>query len=374
MSLDFLLLIFLLTSTSLSFLALSLTIFNAVTIWRPDKKSENGESNQGSVSILVPMRNEERNILQLLTNLSQVKDIGKYEVIIIDDGSTDETRFLLEEGREVLPQLQILEGKILPPDWLGKPHALEQLFKKSTSKYLLFLDADVRITPTAIEKSISMMNRYGWNFISPYPRQIAQSFLERMIQPLLQWSWFASVPLRLATQYRIQSMAVANGQFFLIERTALTKIAGFEAIKDQVLDDIELARQLWRSGARGSVVEGSHLAECRMYQSGNELIAGYSKSLWRAFGSPFGAAVAASLLLLTSWGVLLTALFISPLGWMAFFAISASRLIAARATKSFWQSFLLHPVSVMILLYILLRSFYLKRRGRLTWRDRVLAT
>lgn len=372
MTLDFLLLIFLLVSTALSFLALLLTIFNAVTIWRPDKKGENGENDQGSVSILVPMRNEERNILQLIENLSQVKDIGKYEVIIIDDGSTDKTRSLLEQEKEVLPQLQILDGKILPPDWLGKPHALEQLFKKSTSEYLLFLDADVRISPTAIEKSISMMESYSWDFISPYPRQIAQSFFERMIQPLLQWSWFASVPLRLAAKYRIKSMAVANGQFFLVKRAALTKIAGFETIRDQVLDDIELARQLWRSGARGSVVEGSNLAECRMYQSRNELIAGYSKSLWSAFGSPFGAAVAASLLLLTSWGVLLAALFISPLGWLAFFAISASRLIAARSTKSFWQGFLLHPISVMILIFILLRSFYLKQRGELTWRDRVL--
>jgi glycosyltransferase involved in cell wall biosynthesis len=371
MSLDFLLLTFLLSSTLLSFLALLLTIFNALTIWRPRSKSENIEE---SVSILIPMRNEARNVIQLLANLSQVKDIERYELIAINDGSTDNTRALLSESKELLPQLQILEGKTLPPGWLGKPHALHQLFNQSKSHYLLFLDADVRISPVAIEKSISMMKTYDWNFISPYPKQIAQSFLERMIQPLLQWSWFASVPLRLATKYRITAMAVANGQFFLVERTALEKIAGFESIKDQVLDDIELARQLWRSGAKGSVVEGSALAECRMYQNGSELISGYSKSLWRAFGSPLGAAMAASLLLLTSWGALIAALFISPLGWLAFFAISASRLIAARSTRSFWQGFLLHPLSVIILLYILLRSFYLKRKGRLIWRDRVLST
>jgi GT2 family glycosyltransferase len=169
-------------------------------------------------------------------------------------------------------------------------------------------------------------------------------------------------------------MAVANGQFFVVTREALSSIGGFESVKGEVLEDIELARRLWQAGFAGSVVDGSAIAHCRMYESSQELIDGYSKSLWRAFGSPVGAAVALLLMVTTSWLPLLAGILGAAWGWVAFFAISLSRLIAALRTASFWQSFLLHPLSVALLLYLVFRSFRLKRAGALTWRDRAIAT
>lgn len=360
---------------TLSLLALSLTLLNALTIWRTELPPPCGAPD---VSLLIPMRNEARNVLPLTDSLQRSllgeSERSTWEVIAIDDQSSDETGQLLTLAKERIPELKVIDGSTPPTGWLGKPAAQERLFESSVGRYLVFIDADVRLEPGAISAAIEVLETNNWEWISPYPRQVAVTFLERVIQPLLQWSWFASVPLRLAAKFRLPSMAVANGQFFIVKRDALAAIGGFDSVKGEVLEDIELARSLWRGGFAGSVVDGSAIAHCRMYESSQELIDGYSKSLWRAFGSPLGATVALALMIATSWVPLIAGILGAAWGWTAFFAISLSRLIAALRTASFWQSFLLHPLSVALLLYMVIRSFRLKRRGSLTWRDRAIAT
>lgn len=361
-------------SVALASGALLLTIYNALSIWRP--LSSNPEPGD-NVSILIPLRNEARNVeplfVSLKESLAEEKDRASWEIIALDDQSSDATRALLDEHVDAFPELRIVSGESPEAGWLGKTAASQRLLNESKGRYLAFIDADVRLKPGAISAAIAILERNGWDFISPYPRQIALSFLERIIQPLLQWSWFASVPLRLAARVRTPSMAVANGQFFIVKRDALSQIGGFTSVKGEVLEDLELARTLWRSGFKGSVIDGSDIAECRMYNNGKELIDGYSKSLWRAFGSPTGATFALALMITTSWVPLISGILGSPWGWFAFFAIVLSRLITALRTGSFWQSFLLHPMSVAILSLMVVRSFILKRQGSLTWRDRAIA-
>lgn len=365
------------TLLALASLALLLTLINAATIITPnlDPKT-NPSSTSMNISILLPLRNEAKNVKELIDSIAQQiapsKTLHHWEVIALDDDSSDQTHQLLLDSQSHLEEMKIIGSDGPMEGWLGKPAAQERLFRASRGDYLVFIDADVRLGPQAIVRSIDVMIERGWDFTSPYPRQIALSFVERMIQPLLQWSWFASVPLRLAARLRTPSMAVANGQLFIVKRSALEEIDGFTSVKSEVLEDLEIARSLWRADKKGSVIDGSAIATCRMYESGAELIDGYSKSLWRAFGSPLGAAIAALLLLATSWLPLVVALTGDPWGWIAYFFISLSRLIAAMRTRSFWQSFLLHPVSVAIVLYILIRSFILKSQGRLSWRDRII--
>jgi imidazolonepropionase len=113
------------------------------------------------------------------------------------------------------------------------------------------------------------------DFISPYPRQIAISFTERLVQPLLQWSWMTTVPLRLAERSARTSLAVANGQFFLVKKSSLDVIGGFQKISAEVLDDMKLARALISTGAHGGVADGSTLAQTRMYKNFAEIKSGY---------------------------------------------------------------------------------------------------
>ena len=364
---------FVIVATSL--LALSLTLINALTIWRPHLPPRRWFAD---VSLLIPMRNEERNVSPLIESLKGTLAVEMerltWQVIALDDQSSDQTGELLRIAQESMAGLTLLEGEDPVSGWLGKPAAQERLFQASQGRYLVFIDADVRLAPGAVSAAIELMESKKWDWISPYPRQVAETFLERVIQPLLQWSWFASVPLRFAAKFRIPSMAVANGQFFIVRRQALATIGGFDSVKGEVLEDIELARRLWRSQLAGSVIDGSSIAHCRMYESSKELIDGYSKSLWRAFGSPLGALVALTLMIATSWFPLIAGITGQAWGWFAFFAISLSRLIAALRTSSFWQSFLLHPLSVALLAYMVIRSFRMKRAGTLTWRNRAITT
>lgn len=323
-----------------------------------------------SVSILIPLRNESQNVPGLLESVLAQRDIESYEVVTLNDNSSDDT--VAQIDKFSAPNLRKESGAALPDGWLGKNFACHQLAQTTDSDYLVFVDADVRLSPTAVSQSISLMKQLKWDFISPYPRQIAVTFLERVTQPLLQWSWFASLPLRLAEKLQKPSMVVANGQFFIVKRFAYLKAGGHEAIKSEVLDDLELGRSLVRSGFSGGVADGSKIAMCRMYNNSVELVEGYSKSQWRAFGSPFGSALA--VLILFSTSILPIALGLSGqiLGWYGYFALVASRMLAAFKTKSVVSSASLHPISASIWIYLIILSWYRKGRGELTWRGRNL--
>jgi glycosyltransferase involved in cell wall biosynthesis len=314
-----------------------------------------------SVDILIPMRDEEDNVEGSLKSALNSELLESSSVYALDDNSTDQTGQLISEFK-----VNKLTGSQLPAGWLGKVWACHNLSKAGSGKYLVFLDADVRLHPYAIASAITKMNKFGWDFISPYPRQIAGSFLEKLIQPLLQWSWLASVPLRLAEKFPNRSMTIANGQFFVVKRSAYEEAGGHSAIPGEVLDDLELARLLVSKGFKGGVADGSAVASCRMYKTNSQLIDGYTKSLWKAFGGQFGTVVAILLLFFTG---------ISPylgIGAPATF-IFLSRFLAAIKTRSNPAYAFLHPISIVILLYLIVLSSMRKSRGTLIWRGRTIS-
>ena len=313
-----------------------------------------------TVDVLIPMRNEEENVEGCLKSVlnSELLDVSK--VFVLDDGSSDSTAELIGQFK-----VDKLSGTQPPTGWLGKVWACHNLAQVGSGKYLVFVDADVRLHPYAIASSITKMNKFNWDYISPYPRQISESFLEKLIQPLLQWSWLASVPLRIAEKFPNRSMTIANGQFFIVKRSAYNTSGGHAAIPDEVLDDLELARLLISKGFKGGVADGSAVASCRMYKSNSQLIDGYTKSLWKAFGGQFGTLLAIFLLYFTG---------ISPyigIGAPATF-IFLSRVLAAIKTRSNPVYAFLHPISILILLYLIVLSSIRKSRGTLQWRGRAI--
>lgn len=315
------------------------------------------------------MRNEERNVAGVLDSVLEQKYLGTYELLVLNDNSTDSTMDVLSSFTSV----RVIDGSELSPGWLGKNFACHQLVAKSSGDFLVFIDADVRIAPHAIAAAIISMKEWGWDFISPYPRQIAMSFMERLIQPLLQWSWLSSVPLRFAESAKFGSMVIANGQFFIVKRSAYMDAGGHKEIRSEVLDDLELARLLVRTGFRGGVANGSAIAQCRMYTSGRELAAGYTKSLWRAFGGIAGSIFATLYLVCTGIMPIVLALLGYRLAWVGYFLVVFSRLIAAAKVRSTVSSALLHPISIATFLILTISSWVNKWRGTLTWRGRQVA-
>jgi glycosyltransferase involved in cell wall biosynthesis len=313
------------------------------------------------IDVLIPMRNEEENVEGCLNSILNSELLDTSRVFVLDDGSSDSTAQLISQFK-----VEKLTGIEPPAGWLGKVWACHNLAQVGSGKYLVFVDADVRLHPYAIASAITKMNKFGWDFISPYPRQIAGSFLEKLIQPLLQWSWLASVPLRISEKFPNRSMTIANGQFFIVKRSAYEKSGGHAAIPGEVLDDLELARLLISEGFKGGVAEGSAVASCRMYKNNSQLIDGYTKSLWKAFGGQLGTLVAIFLLYFTG---------VSPylgFGAPALF-IFLSRVLAAIKTRSNPAYAFLHPISILILLYLIALSSIRKYRGTLTWRGRELS-
>lgn len=320
------------------------------------------------VSVLIPMRNEERNAAAVLSSIKETSLVPEIEIIALDDNSIDRTQELIANFSNVTG----ISGLELPGGWLGKNFACHQLVAHSTGDYLVFVDADVRLHPRAIAAAITQMNSFGWDFISPYPKQIALSFFERLIQPLLQWSWISSVPLRFAERRKFSSMVIANGQFMIVKRAPYLKCGGHKEIRTEVLDDLELARLLVRNGFRGGVAIGSEVAECRMYQNGPELFSGYTKSLWRAFGTLLGSISAAVFLFISGMLPLLLALSGYRAAWIGYFFLVLSRYISAWRTRTM-SAALLHPLGVATLIVLIARSWYLKGSGKLTWRGRSVA-
>lgn len=349
-----------------TFVAFFLSLINFITIRKPLADSEISDF----VSVIVPLRNEANNVIGLIENLRSQNSLANVEFILLDDNSDDSTLNLVNAAIEKRPNFRLIQGEPLPSGWIGKVWALHQLLAQTHGEIIVSIDADVRLTPDAISKSITLMKSAQLDFLSPYPHQIAQTLGERLIQPLLQWSWMSTLLLRLSERTAFSSMAVANGQFFIVKKQALNTAGGYEAVKNAVLDDVFLARRLITTGSHGAVVSGAEIAECRMYSSWSEIEAGYGKSLRHAFGSIFGSTSAILFLLLTGVAPLILALTGSMWGWIAFICVMLSRILSARSSRMRILDSLLHPISSTLLIYLILYSYLM--RGDVQWKGRTV--
>lgn len=310
------------------------------------------------VSVLVPARDEAASLGACLDSIGPV-----HEMLVLDDGSSDGTA-CVAAGHGA----RVLTGAPLPPGWLGKPYACSQLAAAASGDVLVFLDADVRLTPGAIGAAVGMLDALGLDLVSPHPRQEAVSLAERLVQPLLQWSILTTLPLRLAERSARPSLSAANGQFLAVRRATYERAGGH--VPDAVLDDLALLRAIKRVGGRGVIVDGTQLASCRMYDGWTQLRDGYTKSLWAAFGSPAGSTAVMGTLLLAYVVPALAALRGSRIGAVGYLAGVLGRVIAARRTGGRAADSVAHPVSITILAYLTARSHVRHARGRLQWKGR----
>ena len=347
-----------------SILLLWITAANFFTIRRPSAVTQISTP----VSVLIPVRNEAENIAELIDCLTKQTNLDSLEIIFIDDSSEDGTGKALREAKANGAAIKIIIAPALPNNWLGKPWALQQGYLAAHGEIIVTLDADVRLAPTAIAQSVAMLG--SREFISAYPRQVALSFSERLVQPLLQWSWMTTVPLRMAERSSRTSLAVANGQFFMVKKSALAQISGFTAIANEVLDDMKLARALISSGAHGGVADGSKIAHTRMYKNFREIKAGYGKSLWSAFATPLGAGVAIAFIFLTGIAPIILWFTGNPIGLFTYEIIVITRIFSAKRSGGRTLDSLLHPISSAILIYLIIYSW--RMRGKVQWKGRTL--
>jgi len=334
------------------------------------------------VSVLVPARDEAARIEPCIRSVLASEGLRDLEVLVLDDASTDGTADVVRRAAQGDPRLRVLDGATdgaePPPGWLGKTWACHRLAQAATGTVLVFLDADVTVAPHGVAATVALLRMSGLDLVSPYPRQLADGLLPRLVQPLLQWSWLTMLPLRAAETSPRESLVAANGQLLAVDAAVHRDAGGHAAVRGEVLDDVALLRAVKRSGARGVVVDGTHVATCRMYDDDAALVDGYTKSLWSAFGSRSGAtAVVAAL----SWLYVVppVAAVVGPTrtarswGAAGYAAGVAGRAIVARRTgQRLVPDVLAHPASVVAFGGLVAESWRRRSTGTLSWRGRPL--
>ena len=328
------------------------------------------------VALLLPLRDEAHRVEPCLRALLAQTGVRDLRVLVLDDGSTDGTADVVRRVAGADPRVRLVEGRPLPAGWWGKPWACAQLASEAGDdpSVLVFVDADVVLAPHAVAASVALLRWAALDLVSPYPRQLAVTPAERLVQPLLQWSWLTTLPLRVAERSPRPSLAAANGQLLVVDANAYRRAGGHRAVRAEMLEDLSLLRAVKAAGGRGGVVDGTALATCRMYAGWPDLRDGYAKSLWSAFGSPAGAAAVVGGLAVVYLLPPLAALRGSRVGLVGYAAGVAGRAVAARRTGSrVWPDSLAHPASVAVFGALVAASVRGHRAGTLTARGRPVA-
>jgi glycosyltransferase involved in cell wall biosynthesis len=325
------------------------------------------------VAILIPARNEESTISAAVRSALGQTQLNDFEVVVLNDASTDATAEKLLEFSD--RKLTIIKGESdLPHGWLGKNWACHRLAESVETDIYVFIDSDVNLDPTAVASAITALTQNQLDLVSPYPKQISPILLARLVQPLLQWSWLTTVPLRATRSTKRSSLAVANGQFLVCRADSYRISGGHQAIKGEVLDDIELLRAFYRSGFSGCVIDGSNIATCQMYESNQALVSGYSKSLWNAFGGPIGS-LFINLFFLFVYVFPLVG-FVTGQKLLATLGLAfgvAGRLVSAYSSKSrLLPDSLFHPISIVTFVILNIVSWWRHLAGTNTWKSRDL--
>ncbi|ACY21787.1 glycosyl transferase family 2 [Gordonia bronchialis DSM 43247] len=355
--------------------SLALTVRNAMTLRQPDLTAV---PHSEPLVVLLPVRDEASNVIDCLDAILAALDRwpGPGRVIVLDDESTDGTAELAVgyAGRD--PRVEVITGTPTPHGWLGKPWACAQLARRADDAegLLIFVDADVRVRPCAFVAAGALLRDTGLDLVSPYPRQRADTVAERLIQPLLQWSWMSTLPLRLAERTARPSMSVANGQLLVVDAGVYRRAGGHHAVRAEVIEDIALLRAVKAVGGRGGVTEGSQIAECRMYTGAVALRDGYRKSLWAAFGSSSAAVAVVGLLVVVHVVPAIAMVGGSRAGLVGYLAGVTSRAVVAATTHGrIWPDVAAHPISILAFGLLTADSMIARRRGTARWKGRTVA-
>jgi glycosyltransferase involved in cell wall biosynthesis len=341
------------------------------------------------VTILIPAKDEGERVRVCLDSvLSQ--DYPNLEIITIDDRSTDDTGRILDEiaaaSNGPVRSLHIEQGG-LPPGWLGKCHALHVGAKHATGEWLLFVDSDVKLKRTdALSKTLAACVLRGYDAMSILTSIECETFFEHLVLPLTAGAWSVMNTISYTNNDNRKDSAYANGQFFLIRRSTYDAAGGHEFVKDQIVEDVELARRMKAQGAKVRLEMGKRFASTRMHATLPQMFRGWARIYSGTSRRRPGRLIALALYLLVCgfsvYAALALALvrqlqhspaargwWIASLAHLAFMTVTLFMIYSgARGAKRYA---LLFPVGGAILLSILVYAIRWCITGRIEWRGTV---
>lgn len=229
-----------------------------------------------SLSIVFAALNEERNIQTAVQSLLSI-DYPNLEVIAVNDRSTDNTLTILQSIAEKNPRLKIQTIKELPKGWLGKNHALYQGAKASQSELILFTDADIHFSPSALKRAVSLLNQ-GWDHVAIMPEMKVPGFLLNLMVGVFGMLFYAYIRPWKAQDPK-SKYHLGIGAFNLIKRSVYESIGTHEAIKYRPDDDLKLGKLVKLKGFKQIVVRGAPLLSVEWYASFKEFVKGLEKNM-----------------------------------------------------------------------------------------------
>lgn len=274
-------LIYNLVITAILFILFLILIWNLI-ILRRRKLPVIEESRLPFVSVLIPARNEELNIENILISLLN-QDYPNYEVIVLNDHSEDNTGKIVSGIKEKYPGLKVLEGKVLPEDWTGKCYACTQLYEASKGEFILFTDADTTHKPESLRRSITIAMKRDADMLTIFPEMTMKSFAEKIMMPMLWFTIMLLLPFYFVDKKGFVKFSVGIGPFMMFRRSAYEKIGGHYSVKSAIVEDVWLARKIKEHNLRLIVEDGQEMLSVRMYRNFGEIWRGFSKNIYAGF-------------------------------------------------------------------------------------------
>ncbi|MEK7433602.1 MAG: glycosyltransferase family 2 protein [Cyanobacteriota bacterium] len=319
------------------------------------------------VSILIPARNEEKNILTLLNSIKN-QDYQNIEVIVLDDNSTDNTFNLVNNFCETYNKFHIIQGQELPKNWLGKNWACYQLSLKAKGDFIIFLDSDTVIFPDLINSTLNYAKEKKLSLLSIFPDQITITNSEKIIVPFINYVLLTLLPLQLVRFPYFSSISAANGQFMMFEKENYKKNNWHELVKNNIAEDVTIVRKMKTNKDKVAVLLSNGLIKCRMYNNLDECIKGFEKNILLIFGN--------SIIFLVFYLIfcLFNIFLFSSKNYFIISLISiliSKMLVSILSNQNVLMNILFYPLQIFFVTIIALKAIYKKiTKKEVSWKER----
>ena len=323
------------------------------------------------VAVMIPARNEESNIGNILGDLS-AQDYPNLEIIVFNDDSSDRTEEIIREHIFRDKRIRLINNSALPEGWLGKNWACHSMALNAGSETFIFLDADVRAGENLVSSALEYAKRHSLDMFSVFPMQIMKTAGEKMTVPVMNYILLTLLPLILVRKSPFPSLAAANGQFMFFDAAVYRSLMPHKHMKSNKVEDIVIARYYKREGRKIACLTGDASIQCRMYTGYGDAIRGFSKNIAEFFGSSL--LLAFVFWLVTTAGIAFVILGL-PQPYIAAYLImylaTGIMVSAAGNQKPLENLFYLIPqlLSVGLIIYC---SFVSKYFRRFEWKGRKL--
>ena len=321
------------------------------------------------VSILIPARNEEENILNLLLSI-QKQDYQNYEVIILDDNSSDNTYELCTAFAGRHQAFRVVRGKELADDWLGKNYACHQLAQHARGDLLLFVDADVQLLNGAINSAVHRMYARKLALLSLFTDQKMESLGESATVPLMHYLLLNLLPLRLVYLSKNRSVAAASGQFMLFDAEVYRSQHWHQQVKEKIVEDVEIMKNIKAAGFNGESLLANGMVNCRMYRSYSEAVDGFGKNFLAAFNYNLISFLTFLILLFVGPMVVLTTLNANLIAMMITLIVISRAMVSLLAGQGVLRNIILHPLQMLSMLLIAFSAIQRYLTKTTVWKGR----